>query len=165
MGQHGGDRVQQLPPHTRSTIVEKKAHTVTKHRILAVAARLVRSRSQTGAGRLHDKRLGEADDSSLPPGGVLWKETGCQGFAPDTRWIDPPQKKPRGHARRPADQAEHTRMARMRLLVAHAMAGVQRCRMGPEIWRNTPTHCDALAMEMAGGFHNFRTTLRYNALE
>ena len=44
--------------------------------------RLVRSLSRTYAGRVHEKRIGDAEDSPFPPCG-LFQETGFQGFEPD----------------------------------------------------------------------------------
>jgi hypothetical protein len=96
---------------------------------------------------------------------VLLKDTGFQGFEPDKVLTYQPKKKPRGHELSAEDKAENTMMARMRLLVEHAIAGVKRCRIVHEVLRNTKTHFDDLAMEIACGLHNFRTTLRYNPLE
>ncbi len=53
----------------------------------------------------------------------------------------------------------------IRILVEHVLAGVKRCRIVHEVFRNTTARFDDLVMEIAGGFHNFRTTLRDNALE
>ena len=53
----------------------------------------------------------------------------------------------------------------IRILVEHVLAGVKRCRIVHEVFRNTTARFDDLVMEIAGGLHNFRTTLRDNALE
>jgi len=38
-------------------------------------------------------------------------------------------------------------------------------RIVHNVFRNTTAQFDDLVMEIAGGLHNFRTTLQYNALE
>ena len=67
-------------------------------------------------GRLHDKRLGDEENETFPPGWVLLKATGGQGVEPDRVSTDPPQKKPRQHARSAAETAANTIMARIRIL-------------------------------------------------
>jgi hypothetical protein len=134
---------------------------VHKNLIIALAERLVRDRSRTVAGRMHDKRMGEEAGYTLPPGWGLFNATGCQGFAPDHVCPYQPKKKPRGQELRPDDKAEHKRVSRIRLLVEHVIAGVKRCRIVPAIFRNTKAPCDDLVMEIACGLHNFRATLRY----
>lgn len=133
--------------------------------IIDIEERLVRSRSHPLAGRIHDTRMCEEEDSTFPPGGVLCKATGFQGFEPDNGWTYQPKKKPSNHERSAADNAENTMMSRIRLLVAQVIAGVKRCRIVHEVFRTTTAQCDDLVMEIACGVHNFRTTLRYNGLE
>jgi DDE superfamily endonuclease len=140
---------------------KKKAHTVKNNLIVDLEERLVRSLSQTFAGRIHDKRLCDEEDSVFPPGCVLLKDTGFQGFAPAHVFTYQPKKKPRGQELSAEDKAENTMIARIRLLVEHVIAGVKRCRIVHDVFRNTTAHFDDLAMEIACGLHNFRATLRY----
>jgi hypothetical protein len=44
--------------------------------------------------------------------------------------------------------------------VAQVIAGVKRCRMVKDIFRNTMAKFDDLVMAMACGLHNFRVTFR-----
>ena len=74
-----------------------------------------------------------------------------------------PKKKPRGQELSPADKAENTMIANIRILVEHVIAGVKRCRIVHDVFRNTTAHFDDLVMEIACGSHNFRATLRYAA--
>ena len=140
---------------------KKKAHTVKNNLMIDIAERLVRYLSQTFAGRIHDKRMCDEEGYTFPPGCVLLKDTGFQGFEPDKVLTYQPKKKPRGYELSPKDKAENTMIARIRVLVEHVIAGVKRCRIGHEVFRNTTVHCDDLVMEIACGLHNFRATWRY----
>jgi DDE superfamily endonuclease len=129
--------------------------------IIDLEERLVRSLSQTFAGRLHDTRICDEEDYVFPPGCVLCKDTGFQGFEPAHVLTYQPKKKPRGQELSAADKAENTIIARIRILVEHVIAGVKRCRIVHDVFRNTTAHFDDLVMEIACGLHNFRATLRY----
>ena len=48
----------------------------------------------------------------------------------------------------------------VRIVVEHVIAGLKRCRVVKDIFRNTQKEYDDLAMELACGLHNFRVTLR-----
>ena len=63
--------------------------------IIDIEERLVRYLSQTLAGRIHDKRICDEEDYAFPPGCVLFKDTGFQGFEPDQVSTYQPKKKPR----------------------------------------------------------------------
>jgi DDE superfamily endonuclease len=138
---------------------------VKNNRIIEIEERLVRYRSQTFAGRVHDKRLCDEEDSTFPPGCVLCKDTGFQGFEPEKVCTYQPKKKPRKHDLSAAEKAEHQMISSIRILVEHVIARVKRCRIVHDVLRNTKAHFDDLVMEIACGLHNFRTTLRYNMLE
>jgi hypothetical protein len=129
--------------------------------IINIDERQVRYLSRTFAGRVHDKRICDAEDYTFPPGCVLFKDTGFQGFEPDQVCTYQPKKKPRGHELSPDDKAENKKIASIRILVEHVIAGVKRCRIVHDILRNTTAHFDDLVMEIACGLHNFRATLRY----
>lgn len=133
--------------------------------IIDLEERLVRYLSQTCAGRIHDKRLCDEENSTFPPGCVLFKDTGFQGFEPAEVSTYPPKKKPRNQERSAEDQTENTVIASIRILVEHVMAGVKRCHIVHDVFRNTKTSFEDLVMEIACGLHNFRATLRYNGLE
>ena len=130
--------------------------------IIDIEERLVRYLSHPFAGRIHDKRICDEEDSTFPPGCVLFKDTGFQGFEPANVWTYQPKKKPRNQALSAEDKAENTMISSIRILVEHVIAGVKRCRIVHEVFRNTKAQFDDLVMEIACGLHNFRTTLRYN---
>jgi len=126
---------------------------------------LVRYLSRTFAGRIHDKRICDEEGSTFPPGSVLFKDTGFQGFEPDHICAYQPKKKPSNQALSAEDKAENKIISSIRILVEHGIAGVKRCRIVHDVFRNTTAYFDDLVMEMACGLHNFRAMLRYNTLE
>jgi len=73
---------------------------VKNNLIIDTEERLVRSLSQTWAGRIHDKRICDEEGYTFPPGCVLFKDTGFQGFEPDHIVTYQPKKKPRGQGAR-----------------------------------------------------------------
>ena len=133
--------------------------------IIDIEERLVRYLSRTFAGRIHDKRICNEEDYPFPPGCVLFKDLGFQGFEPDGVRTYQPKKKPRGRDLTAEEKAENTMISRIRILVEHVIAGVKRCRIVHDVFRNTTAHFEDLVMEIACGLHNFRTTWRYHTLE
>lgn len=133
--------------------------------IVDIEERLVRYLSRTWAGRIHDKRICDEEGSTFPPGCVLFKDTGFQGFEPEKVCPYQPKKKPRKQELSMEEKAENTMISSIRILVEPIIAGVKRCRIVHDVFRNTKVQFDDLTMEIACGLHNFRATLRYNTLE
>lgn len=133
--------------------------------IIDIEERLVRYLSHTFAGRVHDKRICDEEDYTFPPGCVLFKDTGFQGFEPKNVCTYQPKKKPRNHELSADEKAENQRISSIRILVEHVIASVKRCRIVHDVFRNTKAHFDDLVMEIACGLHNFRAMLRYNTWE
>ena len=131
--------------------------------IIDIEQRLVRYRSQTCAGRIHDKRICDEEGYTFPPGCVLFKDTGFQGFEAERVDTYQPKKKPRNQELSAAEKAENQMISSIRILVEHVIAGVKRCRIVHDVFRNTTAQYDDLVMEIACGLHNFRATLRYAA--
>jgi hypothetical protein len=138
---------------------------VKNNLIIDIEEHLVRYLSQTWAGRIHDKRICDEEDYTFPPGCVLFKDTGFQGFEPEHVSTYQPKKKPRKQELSAEDKAENQMISSIRILVEHVISGVKRCRIVHDVFRNTKAHFDDLVMEIACGLHNFRTRLRYNTLE
>ena len=161
MAPSGGRIVPQMLPGKRAAIAGKKTHTVKNNLVVDVEERRVRYLSGTDAGSVHDKRICDEEAYRFPPGCVLFKETGFQGYEPDNICTYQPKKKPRGHELTPEEKAENTMISRIRILVEHAIAGVKRCHIVQDVFRNTKDHFDDLVMEIACGLHNFRAMLRY----
>jgi hypothetical protein len=76
-----------------------------------------------------------------------------------------PKKKPKGKELTPEEKAENKIISSIRILIEHIIAGVKRCRIVKDVFRNTKLYFADQVMEIACGLHNFRTTLRYNTLE
>ena len=133
--------------------------------IVDLEERLVRYLSHTFGGRIHDKRICDEEDYTFPPGCVLFKDTGFQGFEPEDVCTYQQKKKPRNQELSAEEKAENHRIASIRILVEHVIGSVKRCRIVHDVLRNTKAHFDDLVMEIACGLHNFRTTLRFNILE
>jgi hypothetical protein len=129
-----------------------------------VEERLVRYLSTTYAGSVHDKRICDEEAYTFPPGCVLFKDPGFQGYEPDHLQTYQPKKKPRGQELTAADKAENTMISRIRIVVEPGLAGVKRCHIVHDVFRNTKAHFDDLVMEIACGLHNFRAMLRYPSL-
>jgi len=140
---------------------EKKMHTVKSNLIVDVEERLVRYLSSTYAGSVHDKRICDQKTYTFPPGCVLFQDTSFQGYEPDDSRTYQPKKKPQGQELTPADKAENTMISRMRIVVEHVLAGIKRCHIVQDVFRNTKAHFDDLVMEIACRRHNLRAISRY----
>ena len=85
--------------------------------IIDIEEHLVRYFSGTWAGRIHDKRICDAEDYTFPPGCVLFKDTGFQGFEPANVSTYQPKKKPRNQELRAEDKTENQMISSIRILV------------------------------------------------
>jgi hypothetical protein len=130
-----------------------------------VEDRLVRYLSETYPGRVHDKHRCDAEEPVFPCDIGLFQDTGFQGYHPAGVHRYQPKKKPKGKELTPEEKAENTIISRIRILIEHIIAGVKRCRIVKDVFRNTKLYFADQVMEIACGLHNFRTTLRYNTLE
>jgi len=128
--------------------------------IVDVEERVVRYLSNTYAGSVHNKRICDEEAYTFPLGCVLLKDTGFQGYELDHIQTYQPKKKPRGHELTAEEKAENTMISRIRILVEHVIAGVKRCHIVQDMFRNTKDQFDDLVMEIACGLHNFPATLR-----
>ena len=157
--------VPQIPSSKRTNIAVKKKHTVKNTLIGDVEERLVRYLSETYPGRVHDKRMCDEEDPAFPSDSGLFQDTGFQGYHPAGVTIYQPKKKPKGKELTPEDKAENRIISSIRILIEHIISSVKRCRIVKDVFRNTKRYFADQVMEIACGLHNFRTTLRYNALE
>jgi hypothetical protein len=133
--------------------------------IADVEACLVRYVSETYPGRVHDKRICDLEEPVFPPEINLFQDTGFQGYHPPGVTIYQPKKKPKGRELTEAEKAENTLISSIRILVEHIIAGVKRCRIVKDVFRNTKAFFATQVMEIACGLHNFRTILRHHAVE
>ena len=116
--------------------------------------------SQTYEGKRHDKKIAEEASPTDPADIGVYKDTGFQGYEPEGVQTFQPQKKPKGQELTP-EQQEHNRLiSSIRIVIEHILAGIKRCRMVKDLFRNTKEQYDDLVMEIACALPNFRVDCR-----
>jgi hypothetical protein len=140
---------------------KKQTHTIKNLIVGGLGSRMVIFLSDTYEGRRHDKAMADREAISYPdisePDTIdLYQDTGFQGYAPHGVHIHQPTKKPRGKELTPEQKEENTLLARIRIGIEHIIAGMKRCRIVKNVFRNTKNLFDDLVMELACGLHNFR---------
>jgi DDE superfamily endonuclease/Helix-turn-helix of DDE superfamily endonuclease len=116
--------------------------------------------SPTEPGHTHDKKLADEQAITYPPGATLGKDTGFQGYEPKAVITYQPKKKPKGKERPLEDLFFNSVIAGFRVRVEHAIAGVKRCRIVKDTFRNLKDGFSDLAMEVACALHNLRIAHR-----
>lgn len=111
-------------------------------------------------GSLHDKTAVDQTPLSFPKGSELYQDSGFQGFAPAGVIIYQPKKKPRGKERPLGDQILNSVLAHLRIAIEHVIAGVKRCRIVKDRFRNTKARFADQVMLISCGLHNLRATVR-----
>ena len=117
--------------------------------------------SPTYPGKVHDKRLADREAIHYPKGTRLTKDLGFQGYEPAHVLTIQPKKQKRGKFLGTADWLANRLIARARIVVEHVIAGVKRCRIVKDVFRNTQPALSDLVMQVACGLHNLRTDFRY----
>jgi len=165
-GIDGTERRRQRPSDTAAQkdyySGKKKAHTLKNVIIAGLGTRTVAYLSPTVSGRIHDKTLAEQQAIQYPAPIDLYQDTGFQGYAPAGVHVHQPTKKPKGKALSPEQHAKNTVIASIRIGIEHIIAGITRCRIVKEVFRNTKRAFDDAVMELACGLHNFRMYHRYS---
>ena len=139
---------------------KKKAHTLKNNLIVHPESRKVCYLSRTTEGKKHDKKICDEEGYTFPTNSILLQDTGFQGFAPAKVMVLQPKKKPRGQELTLAEKMLNRIISSARIVVENVIAGVKRCRVVKDIFRNTKEHFDDLVMEIACGLHNFRVEHR-----
>src|SRR5207244_11300915 len=119
----------------------------------AVEDRLVRSLSETSPGRVHDKRICDAEEPVFPSDIGLFQDTGFQGYPPAGVHIYQPKKKPKGKELTPEEKAENTTIASMRSLIEHIIAAGKRCSIVKDVLRNTKLRSEEHTSELQSPDH------------
>jgi hypothetical protein len=161
----GTERLRPRPkdPETQKLFYsgKKKAHTVKNLVIVSDESQRIEYLSPTVEGKKHDKKLAEESQLTLPPTATVIKDKGFEGYeVPGGACHYQPQKKPRGEELSPLQKTLNSVIAGVRSVVEHVIAGIKRCRIVKDIFRNTMEQFDDLVMEIACGLHNFRVTFR-----
>lgn len=143
---------------------KKKGHR-KKNLLVATGDKRVVYVGATRPGSVHDKKL--ADESALvfPPGAVVLQDLGLQGYqAAGAKETLLPKKKPRRRELLASEKARNKLLAHYRVGVEHAIAGLKRCRIVFDTFRNLRTGLVDAVMEVAAGLHNLRVTTRGGTL-
>ena len=137
---------------------KKKRHGLKN---LVVSCRgQVQGLSRTVPGSVHDKKLADQTRWRWPQGGTLLMDTGFAGYTPARTDVLMPRKKPKGKPLDAVWKAINRAIARLRVGVEHALAGVKRCHIVADLYRNTKAGFEDAVMLVACGLHNFRVSCR-----
>ena len=103
-----------------------------------------------------------ADQSGLafPADALVLKDTGFQGYTPPGGATFQPRKKPCGRAMPWYSAAINRLISGVRVDVEYAVAGVKRCRIVADTFRNWRTGMVDEVMLAASGLHNLRVAAR-----
>lgn len=139
---------------------KKKAHTVKNNLIAHPESRKVCYLSDTVPGKKHDKKLADEANMTLPRNCLLEQDTGYQGFSPESVIILQPKKKPKGKDLTLGEKFINKVIASARIVVENVIAGVKRCRIVKDVFRNRKEEFADLVINLACGLHNFRVEHR-----
>ncbi len=114
-------------------------------------------------GKKHDKKLCDEEGTRFPEGAALYRDSAYQGHEVPGATVHQPKKKPRGGTLSAEDKAANRLISSIRVAVEHIIAGVKRCRIVKDVFRNTKEGFDDLAMELACGLHNYRSSWRHQS--
>ena len=109
---------------------------------------------------MHDKKLADESDLRFPADALVVKDTGFQGYEPPDCATLQPRKKPRGRELPGYSQTINKVISRVRVTVEHAIAGVKRCRIVADTFRNWRQGMVDQVMLAASGLHNLRVAAR-----
>jgi hypothetical protein len=138
----------------------KKTHTDKNVVVVEAGSKRVGYLSGTYVGRAPDKGIAEHEGITYPPGTVLYKDSGFQGYEPAGAKTYQAKKKPASRELTAAERRSNRKLGRIRVRVEHALAGVKRCRIVKDPLRNTAEDVSDTAVEAACGLHNLRVQKR-----
>jgi hypothetical protein len=98
----GTDRRRQRPKNQAKQVLhysgKQKTHSDKNVVVVNAKTKRVGYLSQTYAGKMHDKKIVDSEPIRYPPGTILYKDTGFQGYEPEVQQSHQP-KKSRARAR------------------------------------------------------------------
>ena len=137
---------------------KKKSHR-KKNLVISSEKRVVYL-GPTSPGSVHDKKLADESGLTYPPDALVLKDAGFQGYEPpDTQTLQP-KKKPRGRELHPIQKTINQLISRVRVTVEHAIAGIKRCHIVADLFRNRRCGFVDEVMLAASGLHNLRVATR-----
>jgi len=116
---------------------------------------------------MHDKKIADEDDISFPEGMQLFQDSGYQGFCPKNIHLVQPFKKPRNGELCKIKKWFNSYVAKIRVVVEHAISGIKRCRIVKEQCRHFRQQFRDQVILICTGLHNFRVRSprrKYSAL-
>jgi hypothetical protein len=140
---------------------KKQTHTDTTIVLVHETTDTVVYRGPTVGGKTHAKKAADAAAIAYPPHATGAKDTGFQGYEPAGVQTRQPKQKPRNQELSGAERRLNRIFSSARVVVEHAIAGVQRGRLGKAVLRLTQRGIAALVMEIACGLHTLRMTYRH----
>ena len=138
---------------------KKKAHR-KKNLLVSSHEKRVVYLGPTSPGSVHDKKLADESGLRFSADALVLKDTGFQGHEPPGCATLQPRKKPPGRELPAYSLAINKVISRVRVTVEHAIAGVKRCRIVADTFRNWRTGMVDQVMLAASGLHNLRVAAR-----
>lgn len=161
LGEDGTERriIRPANPDVQEVFYSGKAHCHTVKNVLVAGLedRQIKGLSDTYEGKKHDKKICDEEAMHLPEGCDLYRDIGFQGQDLPGVHIHQPQKKQRGVERTPEEKEGNRMISSVRVVVEHVIAGVKRCRIVKDVFRNTKANYENEVMELACGLHNLRS--------
>ncbi|MFM8330076.1 MAG: transposase family protein [Candidatus Methylumidiphilus sp.] len=154
----GGQDVQQFFYSGKS-----HCHTLKNNIVAGLDDRQVKGLSATYEGKKHDKEICDEEGTRLPEGCDLYQDKGFQGFEIKGVNIHQPKKKPRGGELTSEEKEANRLISSIRVIVEHVIAGIKRCRIVKDVFRNTKADYDDEVIELACGLYKFRSCHRRTA--
>ena len=125
--------------------------------------RLVKYLGATHEGKKHDKKICDEEGTTFPDGSDLYRDTAYQGHELPNVTVHQPKKKPRNGKLSWEEKENNRLISSIRVVIEHIIAGVKRCRVVKDVFRNTKEGYDDVAMELACGLHNYRSHCRHQS--
>jgi len=142
---------------------KRHCHTLKNNIVAGLDDCQIKGLSATYEGKKHDKKICDEENTRLPEGCDLYQDTGFQGLEIKGVNIHQPKKKPRGGELTSEEKEANRLISSVRVIVEHVIAGIKRCRIVKDMFRNTKANYDDEVIELACGLHNFRSYHRRTA--
>ena len=137
---------------------KKKAHR--KKNLLISSEKRVVYLGPTSPGSVHDKKLADESGLTYPSDALVVKDTGFQGYEPPDCDTLQPRKKPRGRELHSIQKTINQVISKVRVTVEHAIAGIKRCHIVADLFRNRRSGFVDEVVCVASGRHNLRVATR-----
>jgi len=156
----GTDRPVCRPRHgmTRKARYSGRKKRYAVKNIIAVRDKRVVLLGKTRPGRWHDKRCIDFEKWRFPRGSTVLGDRGFAGYTQPHATVRTPERRPNGKKSR--NKPFNKRLARKRIVVEHAIAGVKRSRICSDILRARKPGIPDKVMLIGCALHNFRVDSR-----